>query len=123
MPGSQRGGFRFQRAGRRLGCAMAEPVIDPVLERYDAGLDASRPRRVRVTVTLSPERLERARKRVEWGPAPSISAWVEDALVHHEGQFGWEPGALEELLDELDREYGPTSEESKAWAQRVLFGP
>jgi hypothetical protein len=102
---------------------MAQPMIQPELGRYDATMDEPRPRRVKVTVTLSPERLERARKRVEWGLAPSISAWVEDALVHHEGQFGWDPNALQELLDELDREYGPATEEEKAWAQRVLYGP
>ncbi len=100
---------------------MAQPMIQLELGRYDASMDEPRPRRV--TVTLSPERLERARKRVEWGKIPSISAWVEEALVHHEGQFGWDPHALQDLLDELDREYGPATEEEKAWAQRVLYGP
>src|SRR5262245_21315568 len=102
---------------------MAEQAVEQQAERYDAGMDATRPERVKVTVRLSPERLERARKAVEWGRVRSLSAWVEAALVHHEGQFGWEPGALQELLDELEREYGPATEEEKAWAESVVFGP
>jgi hypothetical protein len=99
---------------------MAEQAMDAKPNRYDADMDATRPRKVRVTVSLSPERLERARKRVEWGKIPSISAWVEETLVHHEGQFGWDPDALQELFDEFDRMYGPPSEEAKAWAEGVL---
>jgi hypothetical protein len=101
---------------------MAEHAEGFTPNRYDADMDASRPRKVRVTVSLSPERLERARKRVEWGKIPSVSAWVEEALIHHEGQFGWDPNALRELLDELDRIYGPVPEdpERDAWVERVL---
>jgi hypothetical protein len=102
---------------------MAEQAFEREPERYDAGMHGPKPGRVKVTVRLSPERLERARKAVEWGYASSISAWLEAALAHHEGQFGWEPGAGLAVLDELDRIYGPPSEEANAWAQHVVFGP
>jgi hypothetical protein len=99
---------------------MAEHAMGLAPNRYDADMDATRPKRVRVTVSLSPERLERARKRVEWGKVSSISAWVEEALIHHEGQFGWDPNALQEMFDEFDRMYGPPSKEAEAWAERVV---
>ena len=92
-------------------------------QQYDQPMDAQRPKRVKVTVSLDPERLEMARRAVELGRAPSISAWFELALTKLECNFGWEEGVLEELLAGLDREYGPVSEEAKAWADRFLSAP
>jgi hypothetical protein len=42
--------------------------------------------------------------------------------VRSDGRAGWAPGALQELLDEPDREYGPATEEEKVWAESVAFG-
>lgn len=89
-------------------------------QQYDQPVDAQRPKRVKVTVSLDPERLEKARKAVEIGYARSIREWFENALVFQERQRGWEKGVLKELLAEMDEIYGPPSEEAKAWAERVL---
>ena len=53
-------------------------------QQYDRPMDAQRPKRVKVTVSLDPERLEKARKAVEWGYAPSIREWFENALTKQE---------------------------------------
>ena len=71
---------------------------------------------------LSPERMERARKAVKNGYAPSINAWIEEAVRSYDSQWGWDEN-WREYFDELDREFGPPSEEAKAWARRVVFGP
>lgn len=89
-------------------------------QQYDRPMDAQRPKRVKVTVSLDPERLEKARKAVEIGYASSIREWFENALTKQECNYGWEDGVLEELFRELDEIYGPPSEEAKAWAERVL---
>ncbi|HEY4025515.1 MAG TPA: hypothetical protein VGO86_03710 [Candidatus Dormibacteraeota bacterium] len=86
-------------------------------------MKASRPRRVKITVRLSPERLERARKAVRWGYARSISAWVEeDAVRRHDSNYGWAE-SQEEAFAEWVREYGPFTEEELAWARREAFDP
>jgi Arc/MetJ-type ribon-helix-helix transcriptional regulator len=101
---------------------MAEHAVQRDSEPYAGGMDAPRAKRVRVTVRLSPERLERARKAVKRGRAASISAWVEEALRKHDSNFGWDEN-WREYFDELEREFGPPSEETRAWARRVVYGP
>jgi hypothetical protein len=91
-------------------------------QQYDQPMDAQRPKRVKVTVSLDPERLEKARRAVELGRAPSISAWFELALTRLECNFGWENGVLQELIAELEQIYGPCTPDEEAWAERVLSG-
>jgi hypothetical protein len=86
---------------------------------YDAEMDSPQPRRVKVTVRLSPERLERARKAVKNGYAPSISAWVETALEQHDNSYGWDDD-IQGFFDEMDRVFGPPGEDATRWARKVL---
>ena len=101
---------------------MAEHSVQSERAPYAEGMDATRPRRVRITVRLSPERLERARKAVSWGYAPSISAWIEDAVRRHDSSYGW-CESQEEAFAEWVRENGPFTEEELAWARREAFDP
>ncbi len=101
---------------------MEEQAVQSEQEPYDAGMDTPMSKRVRITVRLSPERLERARKAVKRGRAPSISAWIEEAVRKYDSRFGWDEN-WREYFDELDREFGPPTEEERAWARRVVYGP
>jgi hypothetical protein len=98
---------------------MAERAVPVEPESYAGGVDATRSRRTKITVRLSPERMERARKAVAWGYAPSISAWVEEAVRKHDSSFGW-CETLEESFDAWLREVGPLSEEELACARAKL---
>jgi len=82
-------------------------------------MDATTARRVKITVWVSPERLDRARKAVKRGRAPSISAWVEEALRRQDSRFGW-CTTWEEAFDDWVRDYGPFTEEELAWARREM---
>jgi hypothetical protein len=101
---------------------MAEHAIPPEGERYDPAVDKPMSRRTRLTVRLSPERMERARKAVKFGYTPSINAWIEEAVRRHDHRFGWDEN-WRECFEELEREDGPATEEERAWATRVVFGP
>jgi Arc/MetJ-type ribon-helix-helix transcriptional regulator len=101
---------------------MAEQSVQVERAPYAGSVDATRPRRVKITVRLSPERLERARKAVRKGYAPSISAWVEEAVRRHDSSYGWAE-SWEEAFAEWVREYGPFTDEELACARREVFGP
>ena len=72
-------------------------------------------RRSRVTVTVRPEVLEVAEADVAAGRASSLSAWVDQAMgekARHD--------ELVALLEEMQAENGPATEEEDQWARRVL---
>lgn len=72
--------------------------------------------RTRVTVTVPDTVLEAARRDVERGAAPSLSAWLTDAA---ETKARCE--RLEAVLDDLlERTGGPLTEEEAAWARSQL---
>lgn len=69
----------------------------------------------RVTISVEPEALDLAREEVEQGRAPNLSAAVEGALLSQR-----RAQALREALDLWEDEYGPITEEAKAWAKKEL---
>lgn len=74
----------------------------------------------KLSVSVPADVLVEAERLVEAGLAPSMSAFVTDALrakVKNRGS-----GGLRALLDEWDQEFGPPSEAAMEWARRVL-GP
>ncbi|MGI8607696.1 MAG: toxin-antitoxin system antitoxin subunit [Candidatus Dormibacteria bacterium] len=75
----------------------------------------SKPGQDRVTVSLSPGRLQEVKDRVARGEAPSVSAYMEQLLARNEQTI-----TLWQLLDDMDRDYGPPSAEDEAWAREVL---
>ncbi|HXM57613.1 MAG TPA: hypothetical protein VOB72_19605 [Candidatus Dormibacteraeota bacterium] len=79
-------------------------------------MSAPRPvKRVKITVRLSPERMKRARKAVKKGYAPSINAWIEEAVRRQDSRYGWceTREEWEEAFEEYVRECDPplTAEE------------
>jgi Arc/MetJ-type ribon-helix-helix transcriptional regulator len=100
---------------------MAEHAVPVERWPYDRGMDAPTGKRVKITVRLSPVRLERARRAVKRGRAPSISAWVEEAVRRHDSRFGWAE-TEEEAFAEWVREYGPFTEEELACLRRDVLG-
>jgi Arc/MetJ-type ribon-helix-helix transcriptional regulator len=69
----------------------------------------------RVTISVEPEALAVAREDVKQGRAPNLSAAVENALLRQRRSL-----ALREALDLWEDEYGPITEEAKAWARKEL---
>lgn len=71
--------------------------------------------RARVTVTVRQEVLESAEADVAAGRAPSLSAWVDQAMeekARHD--------ELAALLEEMRAENGPATEEEDKWARSLL---
>jgi hypothetical protein len=101
---------------------MAEHAVPPDSRPYDRGVSAPSVRRKKITVRISSERMRRARRAVEIGYAPSISAWVEQALLRHDSSFGWCRTA-EEAFEEWVREQDPPlTEEELACAREKVLG-
>ncbi len=69
----------------------------------------------KVTVALTPDVVRRAKKAVRQGRAKSLSALVNGLLEERLRR-----DELDEVLREMDEEYGPVDEETRAWARRVL---
>lgn len=70
---------------------------------------------MKIAVSLPEEQVAAARRAVAAGRAPSVSAYVADALARAERE-----NSLAELLAELDRELGEPGGEAHAWADREL---
>ena len=70
---------------------------------------------MKIAVSLPEEQVAAARRAVAAGRAPSVSAYVADALARAERE-----NSLAELLADLDRELGEPSDEACAWADREL---
>lgn len=72
--------------------------------------------RVKIAVSLPEDLVDAARAAVRTGRAPSVSAYVETALVHQT-----EADELDEWLAEnLRASGGAMTEEERAWADEVL---
>ncbi len=69
----------------------------------------------KVTVALAPDVVRRAKKVVKRGRAKSLSALVNGALDERLRR-----DELDDVLAEMDAQYGPVDEETRAWARRVL---
>lgn len=72
---------------------------------------------VKITVSLPEELVARARLAVKAGTAPSISAYVADALRRQ--PFTREE-FLADLAESLELTGGPPTPEEEAWAKSVL---
>ncbi len=69
--------------------------------------------KARITISVDPEALETVRAEVKAGRAPSVSAAVEELLLANSRKQ-----ALKDLLDEMDAEYGPLTEEEEEWGRK-----
>ncbi len=69
----------------------------------------------RITISVEPEALERARAEVEAGVAPNLSAAVEWAL-----RANGKAQALREALELSDAIHGPISREAEEWGRKEL---
>lgn len=79
----------------------------------------SRSRTSKVTVSIPSDILEAATKQVREGNAPSLSAYVSEALAERLSAVT-ERDAYLEFLDRLDEELGPPSDEDYVWARRFI---
>ena len=70
----------------------------------------------KIAVSLPDEQVEAARAAVAEGRAPSVSAYVSEALARRSAE-----DELLELLD-LDETHEPATDEHRAWARRALGG-
>jgi len=73
--------------------------------------------RVKLGMTLPSELAETARAAVRDGRAPSVSAYITEAVYERVRRE-----QLVELLDAMDAELGAPGGEAEAWAKRVLQG-
>jgi hypothetical protein len=71
--------------------------------------------RSRVTVTVRPQVLAAAEGEVASGKAPSLSAWVDQAMEEKARRE-----ELAGLLAEMRAENGPATEQEDAWARQAL---
>jgi hypothetical protein len=69
----------------------------------------------KVTVALAPDVVKRAKKAVRQGRAKSLSALVNGLLDERLRR-----DELDEVLRQMDDEYGPIDQETRTWARRVL---
>jgi hypothetical protein len=69
----------------------------------------------RVTISVEPEVVQIAREDVEAGRAETVSGAIEDAVVSRAKRR-----ALREALDMREAEFGPISEEARAWAKKEM---
>ena len=71
--------------------------------------------RTRLTVSVDPETAKAAEAAVAAGRAPSVSAWVAEAMTGHAQRE-----RLTDVLAEIRAEMGPATDEETAWARSVL---
>lgn len=71
--------------------------------------------RTRLTVTVDPETAKAAEAAVAAGRAPSVSAWVAEAMTEYARRE-----RLTDVLAEIRAELGPATNEETAWARSVL---
>lgn len=69
----------------------------------------------KIAVSLPDEHLAAARRAVDEGRATSVSAYIAEAIRLREQEDG-----LAALLDEMDSEFGPPSDDDVEWAKRAL---
>ncbi len=88
----------------------ATSTADDRQSEYD-----DRMQRARVTVTVRPEVLAAAGEAVARGHAPSLSAWVDQAMEEKARRQ-----ALADLLAEMRAEAGAVTSAEDEWARQVL---
>jgi Arc/MetJ-type ribon-helix-helix transcriptional regulator len=71
--------------------------------------------RTRVTVTVDREVLAEVEAAVALGRAPSVSAWIAQAMTERARRE-----SLRDVLAEIRAELGPATAEETAWARSVL---
>lgn len=72
--------------------------------------------KARITVTVPKELLAIVEADVAAGRAPSVSAWVSEAMQQQAGRR-----TVAEILDEMDDHFGgPVTPEERAWARKRL---
>jgi antitoxin ParD1/3/4 len=71
--------------------------------------------RQKIAITLPEEQVAAARRAVADGRAPSVSAYISQALARRDADE-----ELAESIAEIYAETGPPSEEERTWARRVL---
>lgn len=69
----------------------------------------------KIAVSLPDEQVDSARRAVAEGRAPSVSAYVSQALARRSADE-----ELVEMLAEMDAEQGPPSAQDYEWAERAL---
>lgn len=69
----------------------------------------------KIAVSLPDADVAAARRAVAAGRAPSVSAYIAEAIARRERQE-----SLTELLDDLDRELGAPSVADYRWADKAL---
>lgn len=69
----------------------------------------------KIAVSLPPALVEAAKRAVKEGRAPSMSAYVAEALARQQ-----RVDALAGLLEELVAQHGEPTPEDLAWAKRAL---
>lgn len=76
-------------------------------------------RKTRLSASVDPALVERAREAVSAGRVSSVSAWVEEALrAYAEHERGLEH--LQQFVDEVEAERGPLDAELRAAARERL---
>jgi Arc/MetJ-type ribon-helix-helix transcriptional regulator len=83
--------------------------VGAVCERYEFGITT------KITVSLPDELVAQARRAVERGQAPSVSAYVAGAM--RRAQLS---ESLDEVLDSWDAELGPPDRRARKWAEGQL---
>lgn len=71
--------------------------------------------RKRLTVSVDEETVREAEAAVAAGSAPSVSAWVAEAMSQRAQRE-----RLKDVLAEIRAEIGPVTDEESAWARSVL---
>lgn len=71
--------------------------------------------KVKIAVSLPEEQVTAAKRAVAEGRAPSVSAYVSQALAKHDDR-----SEFTRYLDELDEKYGPPGPEDEAWVDEVM---
>ena len=69
----------------------------------------------RITISIEPEALDDVRADVAAGRAQNVSAAIEGKLLAQRRRQ-----ALREVLDSMDAEYGPLTEEEKEWGVKEV---
>jgi len=72
---------------------------------------------VKITVSLPEELVAHARRAVKRGSAPSVSAYVADALRHRHSTGGDLDADIEEALEATG---GPPTPEEEAWLDSIF---
>ncbi|MGH8884347.1 MAG: toxin-antitoxin system antitoxin subunit [Egibacteraceae bacterium] len=69
----------------------------------------------KIAITLPDKQVQAAKRAVAEGRAPSVSAYIADALARKTADE-----ELAEMLAEMKAEYGEPTPEDYSWAERVL---